>query len=269
MTVEVAGATSLRARQRLAWERVAAQVGDLRGAPSTEYYRRCEIALIGRCLGDLAGKRVLKLDLWNEAFNTRILHWMCDQGAEVYGLDLSRVVAHRARRNTRLAGQPVRLAGADIRELPFPADSFDAVYTMGTIEHIDEYGQAIAEVRRVLRPGGKTIIGVPHKWNVFLRPALVWLLERFGKYAYAPEKSFSGPELRRAIEQTGLVVGERTGILAIPGILRMADLFCYTRGISLYRLSPLLLWAFQRLETRYRWPGAFGYLLAMVAEKPR
>ena len=257
-----------RAGQRLAWDRVAAAVGDLWGAPSTEYYRRCEIALIRRCVGDLSGRRVLKLDLWNEAFNTRILHWMADQGAEAYGLDLSRVVAHRARRNTRLAGKPDRLVRADIRELPYPQGSFDFVYTMGTIEHIDEYVQAIAEVRRVLRPGGRAIIGVPHKWNLFLRPALVWLLDRFGKYAYAPEKSFGSGELRRAIEQTGLVVGARTGILTIPGLLRIADVYCYTRRIPLYRLSPLALWAFERLETRYRWPGRFGYLMAMVAEKP-
>jgi len=260
--------SALRARQRLDWDRIAGSIGELRGAPSTEYYRRCEIALISRSLGDLAGKRVLKLDLWNEAFNTRILHWMAQQGAEAHGLDLSRVVVHRARRNTRDAGQPARLLRADIRELPFATGSFDAVYTMGTIEHIDEYLDAIGEVRRVLRPGGRAIIGVPHKWNVFLRPAMVWLLDQCGKYAYAPEKSFSGPELRRSIESSGLVVRERTGILSIPGILRMADLFLYKRRIPLYRLSPLLLWPFERLETRYRWPGLFGYLVAMVAEKP-
>jgi SAM-dependent methyltransferase len=257
----------LRHRQRSAWDRIAASVGDLRGAPSTEYYRRCEIALIQRTLGDLKGKRVLKLDLWNEAFNTRILHWMAEQGADAYGLDLSNVVAHQARRNTLAAGHPHRLVRADIRELPFAEGSFDAVYTMGTIEHIDEYAQAIAEVRRVLRPGGRAIIGVPHKWNLFLRPALVWVLDLFGKYAYSPEKAFSSPELRGVIERTGLAVRERTGILSIPGLLRLADVYCFTRGIGLYRLSPLALWPFEHLETRYRWPGRFGYLMAMVADK--
>ena len=258
----------VRRRQRSDWDRIAASVGDLTGAPSTGYYRRCEIALLRRSLGDLAGKRILKLDLWNEAFNTRILHWMTEQGAESYGLDLSNVVAHQARRNTKSAGQPVRLSRADIRELPFADGSFDAVYTMGTIEHIDEYVLAIDEVRRVLRPGGLAIIGVPHKWNLFLRPALVWLLDRFGKYAYAPEKSFSAPELRRDIESTGLRVDDRTGILSIPGLLRLADCWCWTRGIALYRLSPLALWPFEMLETRFRWAGRLGYLLTMVATKP-
>src|SRR4051812_24743626 len=105
-------AAVLRGSQRQTWDRVAASIGDLSGAPSTAYYRRCEIALLDRSFGDLRGKRILKLDLWNEAFNTRILHWMRDQGAEAYGLDVSRVVVARARRNTRALGQPARLVRA-------------------------------------------------------------------------------------------------------------------------------------------------------------
>ena len=258
----------LRARQLRDWDRIASSVSDFHEAPSTQYYRRCEIALLQRSLGSLRGKRILKLDLWNEAFNTRILDWMREQGAEVVGLDLSRVVAFRARRNARSNGNPPALLRADIRELPFADGSFDAVYTMGTIEHIDEYRDAIREVHRVLKPGGRAVIGVPHKWDLFLRPLMVWILDAFGQYLYAPEKSFSAAELRRDVEQTGLQVVDRTGILTLPGLLRMADLFLYTRRIPLYRLSPLLLAPFQYAETRWRWPGRFGYLLTVVADKP-
>jgi SAM-dependent methyltransferase len=265
---EEAPALSPRERQRRDWDRIAASVSDFSAAPSTRYYRRCEIALIERAVGDLRGKRVLKLDLWNEAFNTRILDWMREQGAKVVGLDLSGVVAGRARRNALDEGHPLSLLRADIRELPFPADSFDVVYTMGTIEHIDEYPQSLREIRRVLRPGGRAIVGVPHKWNLFLRPVMVWMLDAFGQYLYAPEKSFGAGELRRDLESAGLQPVERTGILTLPGPLRMADLFFYTRGISLYRLSPLFLAPFQYLETRWRWPGRFGYLLTWVAGKP-
>jgi SAM-dependent methyltransferase len=265
---EPAPEPSLRERQRRAWDRVAAAVRDFSAAPSTRYYRRCEIALIESALGDLRGKRILKLDLWNEAFNTRILDWMKGEGAEVVGLDLSRVVAGRARRNAIAKGNPLRLLRADIRELPFPSGSFDAVYTMGTIEHIDEYRDSLREIHRVLRPGGRAIVGVPHKWNLFLRPLMVWVLDAFGQYLYAPEKSFSSGELRRDLEGAGLHPLYRTGILTVPGFLRMADLFFYTRGIPLYRLTPLLLAPFQFLETRWRWPGRFGYLLTWVATKP-
>jgi SAM-dependent methyltransferase len=259
---------TLRERQRQDWDRIAGAVRDFHAAPSTQYYRLCEIALLRRSLGSLRGKRILKLDLWNEAFNTRILDWMREEGAEVVGLDISRVVAFRARRNARSNGHAPALLRADIRELPFADGSFDAVYTMGTIEHIDEYKDAIQEVHRVLRPGGRAVIGVPHKWNIFLRPLMVWVLDAFGHYLYAPEKSFGVGELRRDVEETGLQVVERTGILTLPGVLRMADLFFYTRGIPLYRLTPFLLGPFQFLETRWRWPGRFGYLLTVVADKP-
>ena len=259
---------SLRERQRRAWDRVAASVRDFAAAPSTQYYRRCEIALIEHAVGDLRGKRVLKLDLWNEAFNTRILDWMRSRGrrssaSTSRGWSPTRRAATRWRR-----GSPLALLRADIRELPFADGSFDVVYTMGTIEHIDEYPQSLREIHRVLRPGGRAIVGVPHKWNVFLRPLMVWILDAFGQYLYAPEKSFSSGELRRDLEDAGLRPVERTGILTLPGYLRMADLFFYTRGIPLYRLSPLFLAPFQYLETRWRWPGRFGYLLTWIADKP-
>jgi len=257
-----------RERESRHWDEVAGSLPDFHDAPSTRYYRRCEIALIRREIGPLRGKRVLKLDLWNEALNTRILHWMESEGATVFGLDLSEVVTARARRNSERFGSEAAVIRADIRELPFPDGTFDFVYTMGTIEHIEEYRQAIEEVRRVLRGRGRAIIGVPHKWNLFFRPLLVAALDAVGRYKYAPEKSFSAGELRAVIEGAGLEVTNRTGILTLPGAFRMLDLFCYTRRIPTGGLLPLMIRPFDLLETRYRWPGQFGYLMAMVAEKP-
>lgn len=249
------------------WDAVARGMPDLCGLASTAYYRRCEQALIRREIGPLRGRRMLKLDLWNEAVNTRILNWMAEEGASCFGLDVSREVAGRARRNAHAAGDRLHLVQADIRHVPFADAAFDAVYTMGTIEHIDEYRLAVREVARVLKPGGRAIIGVPHKWNLFLRPLLVTVLDRFGKYPYSPEKSFSARALREVVEQAGLRVTRRTGILTVPGIVRMFDVFLFRRRIVSRRLVPLVLWPFDRLETRWRWPGHFGYLIAVVAEK--
>ena len=108
---------------------------------------------------------------------------------------------------------------------------------------------------------------MPHKWNIFLRPLLVKALELFGKYPYSPEKSFGRGELHRVVEKSGLRVHHRTGLLAFPGIIRMAELFLYRRKNPLYQLSPLLLWPFEYLETRWEWSGLLGYLIVMVAEK--
>lgn len=265
---ELVGTTSYRRRQTLNWDAIARGMPDFFDAASTRSYRRAEIALIRREIGDLRGLRVLKLDLWNEAINTRILFWMRAQGAEAFGLDLSHEVARRARRRAP-GGRPLPVARADIRELPYPDDSFDFVYTMGTIEHIDEYRQAIAEIRRVLAPGGRAIIGVPHRWDPFLRPLLVAVLDRFGRYAYSPEKSFGYGELRRDAEEAGLRVLRRAGILVLPGLLRIADLWAHTRGHRrLARLTAALVRPFQHAELAWGWGRRLGYLVAVVAEKP-
>ncbi|MBT5876848.1 MAG: class I SAM-dependent methyltransferase [Candidatus Latescibacteria bacterium] len=260
--------TSQLREQRLHWDGIARAMPDLYEVYSTRYYRRCEITLISRLIGPLLGKKVLKLDLWNEAVNTRLLQWISEQGATAFGVDVSTVTTKRARKNDIDGDDCLHLAQSDIRHLPFPSDSFDVVYTMGTIEHMDDYDTAIREVCRVLKPGGLTIVGVPFKWDIFLRPIIVGILDWFGKYPYSPEKSFGSRELRSLLESSGLSPIQRSGILMLPGIIRMAEIFLYRRGLGIHRwLKPLVV-PFDWLENRYRWPGYLGYLIAYSAEKP-
>src|SRR4030067_2832376 len=90
-----------------------------------------------------------------------------------------------------------------------------------------------------LRP--RSFLGSSCEWNIFLRPLLVKALELFGMYPFSPEKAFSAAELRRVVDKSGLQVCRRMGILTIPGIIRMADLFFYRRDIPLHPLPPLFL----------------------------
>ena len=59
------------------------------------------------------------------------------------------------------AGGPVYLRGAAAR-LPFPDVSFDAVIACLVFEHIEDYEEAIAEVGRVLVPGGRFLFFLNH-----------------------------------------------------------------------------------------------------------
>lgn len=58
----------------------------------------------------------------------------------------------------------LRLEGADARRLPYPDQSFDAIYSASAIEHIPDDGDiaAAAEMARVLRPGGVAALTVPY-----------------------------------------------------------------------------------------------------------
>jgi SAM-dependent methyltransferase len=249
------------------WDAVAASMPDFGTAPSTAYYRNREIALIERAAGPLQGRRVLKLDLWNEAINTRILGWMSSQGANVVGLDVSQVVVGRAQENARRENHDMALLRADIRDLPFLDESFDVIYTMGTIEHVPEYRHVIGEIRRVLKPGGTAIVGVPNFWDPFLRPLIVRVLTMMGRYPYAPEKSFTRAELRRDVENAGLEVVEMTGILALPGVLRMLDLFLHVRRGMAPRWTAWFIKPFDAAEARFGALARIGYLVTAVARR--
>ncbi|MGB6161784.1 MAG: class I SAM-dependent methyltransferase [Pseudonocardiaceae bacterium] len=43
-------------------------------------------------------------------------------------------------------------------ELPFPAQSFDAAIALESIPHMPDRGQVLAQIYRVLRPGGRLVL---------------------------------------------------------------------------------------------------------------
>jgi SAM-dependent methyltransferase len=249
------------------WDRVGAEFPDLGGAASTELYRANEVRLISEHVPDLASKRVLKTDLWDEARNTRILQWMEAQGAVVAGIDISGPVIRLARREFDAA--PLLAAGADVRALPFADATFDFVYSMGTIEHFAESDVALRECLRVLKPGGLALVGVPNRLDPFLRPALVRLLSIAGLYAYGREKSYSRKALGRLVESAGFDLVGEDGILFIPGWLRMLDLFFHTRWPALATMTTRIpVRVFGWIDRRFPAVRRHGYLIVAVARRP-
>ena len=171
------------------WHGVGGEFPDLGGAASTASYRDDEIRLLSSQVRDWRGVRILKTDLWDEARNTRIMQWAAREGAEVFGIDISEPTLRLS--HDGFAPGALKATLADTRHLPFADGSFDVVYSMGTIEHFDESESAVREMARVLRPGGRLVLGVPNRFDPFLRPLLVWSLWVLGKYDYGFEKSYS------------------------------------------------------------------------------
>jgi SAM-dependent methyltransferase len=260
-----------RSSYRDFWSGVGERFPDLAGAASTRYYSDNERRLFVEHFPALAGLRILKTDLWDEAKNTRILAWAAAQGARAYGIDISEPIVRQARTafDEIPGGQgQVRGALADVRDLPFRDRTFDAIYSMGTIEHFDETERAVKEMARVLKPGGRAIVGVPNRHDPFFRPLFVTVLQALGLYGYGYEKSYSRRALRRMLEEAGFEVIAETAILFIPGWLRMLDLACHSWFRPLAGVTGALVRPFVLLDRHLPALRKHGYLLATVVTKP-
>lgn len=256
--------------ERRFWETTGRDMPAFCDAPSTRYYFDCERRLFEDYFPSLPGKSILKTDLWDEAKNSRILHWAADQGAEVYGIDISSETLVEARDTFRACQRRHRTPFilSDVRKIGFADNTFDYLYSMGTVEHSPQYFLALQECLRVLKPGGRAIIGVPNKLDPFLRPACVALMNALGLYAYGYELSFSLGHWNKLLRQAGFRVVDNTGILFMPGMLRILDLYLFCRAPGLTRLTAPLIAPFAYLHHRFPRLRRHGYLIATVVEKP-
>jgi SAM-dependent methyltransferase len=79
-------------------------------------------------------------------------------GVRITGVDVSSGMLRLARRRAATLGLDVTLLEGDVQALPFPDASFDTVLTTFSLCTIPDDRAALAEARRVLRPGGTLLL---------------------------------------------------------------------------------------------------------------
>ena len=87
---------------------------------------------------------------------------------------------------------------ADLTALPFPDAAFDAAVHIVTIEHLREPLQALLEMARTLKPGGRLLIAAPHEWEVHQAPHDYFRYTRFGLQYLLERSGFEVREMRPA-----------------------------------------------------------------------
>ena len=117
------------------------------------YYARPEMI---RLAGDVAGLEVLDAGCGSGPLTEALRA----QGAVVSGFDLSPAMVELARQ--RLGGD-ADVSVADLGEpLPYPDDRFDLVVASLSLHYVEDWASTLAELRRVLRPGGRLVVSIIH-----------------------------------------------------------------------------------------------------------
>ncbi|SET25401.1 class I SAM-dependent methyltransferase [Geodermatophilus poikilotrophus] len=104
------------------------------------------------------------------------------------------------------AGAAYEVVRADLLALPFPDESVDRVIASEVLEHIPDDGTAMAEIARVLRPGGTVAVTVPR----YGPERVCWALsDAYHANEGGHVRIYRGDLLRARLAAAGLVPGEQ------------------------------------------------------------
>jgi SAM-dependent methyltransferase len=221
------------------------------------WWYRARSELLHAALGDHLGRPSLVLDVGSA--DGPSVGWMRSSGRRV-AVDLDpRGLA------------PGEGVCASALSLPFADGTFDLVGAFDVVEHCEPESQALAELRRVLRPGGRLLLSVPaYQW--------AWTDHdvRAGHH-----RRYTRPRLRRAVEAAGFTVDRATyGFAGVFPMFAAERLLRRARGgradEGLPQVSPVLdrvLTGLSRAESRVLrrrdLPFGSSVFLAATAPTPR
>ncbi|PWI07037.1 SAM-dependent methyltransferase [Streptomyces sp. NWU339] len=122
------------------------------------YYERPAMLALA---GDVTGRRILDAGCGSGPLSAALR----DRGAIVTGIDASAGMLALARRRL---GDDVALHLVDLSDrLPFADGAFDDVVASLVLHYLEDWGPTLAELRRVLRPGGRLIASVDHPFVAY------------------------------------------------------------------------------------------------------
>ena len=163
--------------------------------------RRHEAALMERFGGRVDGGRVLKIGC-GRGVGTEIIFERFG-AREVHAFDLDPDMIERAwGRLYRYPPKRLRLFVGDAAAIDAEDASYDAVFDFGIIHHVPAWQQAVTEVARVLKPGGRFLFE-----EVTKRALDRWFYRTF--LEHPKTNRFSAEEFIAELERQGIVVGER------------------------------------------------------------
>jgi len=103
-------------------------------------------------------------------------------------------------------GVSAKLCQGSVYELPYDSDSFDLAVSFSTFEHLAEYPKGLAEVARVLKPGGLFLLGMPAVNRMmeagFLAIGFKGINDHHITTPAQVEKAFAGAGLRLVTKST-------------------------------------------------------------------
>lgn len=201
-------------------ELTSALVADLpKSGPSDpiEFYRRPLVGFLYRERINM-GLRLLRERTFDRALEAgfgsgAVLLVLSSIVKKLHGIDLDadpKTIGETLQRR----GVAAELRNADVCSLPYESSFFDLVVSFSVFEHLHEYERALAEVARVLQPGGVFLLGMPA-----VNKAMSAAFRAIGFRGIDDLHVTSPADVARALLGAGfsIVRSRRLGLQRVPG----------------------------------------------------
>ncbi len=138
-------------------------------------------------------------------------------GGRVVGIDQSEMMVSEARRRALKSLTHLEFRTGDVRKLDFPDGSFDGVRTDRVLLFGPEIEQALAEILRVLCPGGRLVTSEIDAQTYFVDSPMVETSRAvFAAFAHNRPHNALGRQLLTLVTQAGF-----TNVKSIPQVIRL------------------------------------------------
>ncbi|MFH2022507.1 MAG: class I SAM-dependent methyltransferase [Patescibacteria group bacterium] len=146
---------------------------------------------------NLKNKKILELG----AGSGSDIVYLAKKGAVAYALDFSQKSLDSIKYWAKKKKVKVTAIKGDIQKLPFDANTFDLVYSVGLMEHFQNTQPLLKQQMRIIRPGGFLIVDVPQKYTCYTLAK--HLRMRLGTHPFGWETEFSQNDLTQLARKLG------------------------------------------------------------------